>query len=550
MGEPAPNMCLVLAFCLLVRFLVGLHPYSGQNTPPKYGDYEAQRHWMEITLHTPIKEWYTNSSTNDLSHWGLDYPPLTAYQSWVHGKVIAYFDPRALDLVSSRGYESAKSKLLLRWSVVASDILIFFPAVVAFVSVYYRHRSKKERLWAIAMALLQPALLLIDHGHFQYNCISLGFSVMAAALIVCGREVWGSVCFCLALNHKQMSLYFAPAFFGHLLGRCLSRDRPVLEVIKLGLAVVGTFGICWAPFLTSKELSLQVLSRLAPFSRGLYEDHVANFWCTSSLLIKWKTLFVIPALARLCAITTILAVLPSMLQQILFPSKRGLVYAMLNSSLGFFFFSFQVHEKSILLPLLPASLLALEHPAMFRWLAAMAAFSMYPLLRRDGLSLAYFATLTLFLSLSTKPASPPASSASPTSSSSTSSSWNLCSLKSSLRSWKLVFHFLVASATRVEAWLSTLSVCGAILLHLSAAWIPAPQRYPYIHQALMTAYAFLHFVFIALFSNFVQCLEPADDGGGRRECAEKVERVEPRYSQQPGKQQATSRANPHKGKRE
>ena len=36
---------------------------------------------MEITLHTPVREWYRNTTTNDLGYWGLDYPPLTAYQA-------------------------------------------------------------------------------------------------------------------------------------------------------------------------------------------------------------------------------------------------------------------------------------------------------------------------------------------------------------------------------------------------------------------------------------------------------------------------------------
>lgn len=62
-------------------------PPSGQGNPPMYGDYEAQRHWMEITLHTPISEWYVDSAANDLSYWGLDYPPLSAYQSLAYGKV-------------------------------------------------------------------------------------------------------------------------------------------------------------------------------------------------------------------------------------------------------------------------------------------------------------------------------------------------------------------------------------------------------------------------------------------------------------------------------
>ena len=48
-----------------------------------FGDYEAQRHWMEITIHTPPQLWYKY----DLQYWGLDYPPLTAYVSWICGKV-------------------------------------------------------------------------------------------------------------------------------------------------------------------------------------------------------------------------------------------------------------------------------------------------------------------------------------------------------------------------------------------------------------------------------------------------------------------------------
>lgn len=56
----------------------------GEATPPMYGDYEAQRHWMEITTHLPFREWYTY----DLQYWGLDYPPLTAYVSWLCGVML------------------------------------------------------------------------------------------------------------------------------------------------------------------------------------------------------------------------------------------------------------------------------------------------------------------------------------------------------------------------------------------------------------------------------------------------------------------------------
>lgn len=94
----------ILGASTLVKLLTGLGPYSGScswsivkygtgcglniaflvsghATPPIYGDYEAQRHWMEITKHLPIRRWYSY----DLQYWGLDYPPLTAYVSWLCG---------------------------------------------------------------------------------------------------------------------------------------------------------------------------------------------------------------------------------------------------------------------------------------------------------------------------------------------------------------------------------------------------------------------------------------------------------------------------------
>ena len=42
-----------------------------------HGDFEAQRHWMEIAVNLPPSQWYINGTHNDLQYWGLDYPPLT-----------------------------------------------------------------------------------------------------------------------------------------------------------------------------------------------------------------------------------------------------------------------------------------------------------------------------------------------------------------------------------------------------------------------------------------------------------------------------------------
>lgn len=44
-------------------------------------------------------------------------------QSWVHGQVLQHFDPQAVELFQSHGYESASSKKVMRASVLVSDML-------------------------------------------------------------------------------------------------------------------------------------------------------------------------------------------------------------------------------------------------------------------------------------------------------------------------------------------------------------------------------------------------------------------------------------------
>ena len=58
----------------------------------------------------------------------------------------------------------------MRWTVLSSDALVFFPAVFYFVLGYHSGRPSGQKThiaWHIAMILLNPCLMLIDHGHFQ-----------------------------------------------------------------------------------------------------------------------------------------------------------------------------------------------------------------------------------------------------------------------------------------------------------------------------------------------------------------------------------------------
>lgn len=76
---------VIILVAIIFRLLVALHSYSGEGVAPIYGDFEAQRHWMEITINLPLRDWYRNTGANDLKYWGLDYPPLSAYWAYLTG---------------------------------------------------------------------------------------------------------------------------------------------------------------------------------------------------------------------------------------------------------------------------------------------------------------------------------------------------------------------------------------------------------------------------------------------------------------------------------
>ncbi|ORZ03455.1 glycosyl transferase [Syncephalastrum racemosum] len=382
----------VIALCALaVRWMVALAPYSGMATPPMMGDYEAQRHWMEITQHLPTKEWYTY----DLDWWGLDYPPLTAYHSWLCGKIGSWIEPAWFALDTSRAFESGESKFFMRNTVIISEALIYLPAVYYFARITYRSDTTKKYLAVLLMAL-HPALIIIDHGHFQYNNVMLGLSLWTINCLLTDRFIVGSIFFCLALGFKQMALYYSPAVFAFLLSQCFHRQNGLLLFMYLGTTVTLTMAMLLLPWLTSPTDLLQVAHRVFPVARGLYEDKVANVWCALNVVIKLRTFLSLTATVRLSLVTTLVATIPINIHLGCNPTWARFRYALLNTSLAFFLLSFQVHEKSILLPLLPASLMILEETDAVVLFTNTAMFSMYPLLRREDLVIPYVAVTVLW----------------------------------------------------------------------------------------------------------------------------------------------------------
>ncbi|QSS60281.1 glucosyltransferase [Histoplasma capsulatum] len=426
---------LILMVVGLFRWSTGLWGYSGQNTPPMYGDFEAQRHWMEITTHLPLSLWYFY----DLQWWGLDYPPLTAYHSWLLGKFGSIIDPSWFVLDDSRGVEGPLLKVYMRATVVISEYLVYIPAVVIFLRRYSRMQG--THVWASSIALvailMQPATILVDHGHFQYNTVMLGLVVAALESMFASRMLWACLFFVSSLCFKQMALYFAPTIFAFMLGSCFSLRVRIGRLISISLITILTFGLIFAPFIIMPlynkyrgiELSLpsppllqnfpvqldesswifppvlqlaQAIHRIFPFARGLFEDKVANFWCTIHTFYKLNR-FPSALLQRASLGATILMISTPCTLIALYPRPTLLLPALASTAWGFFLCSFQVHEKSILLPLLPMTLLfgserglSKETRAWVGWANMLGAWTLFPLLRRDELRVPYFVLILLW----------------------------------------------------------------------------------------------------------------------------------------------------------
>ena len=496
------HVFLVLSVITL-RLLVALHPHSGQDnyhgSVKAYGgDYEAQRHWLELTLHLPLRQWYTH----DVHYWGLDYPPLTAYVSYACGLLSHWLvGPETVALYSSRfGYLDRPSllyyadsththtnvarpipiqythKAFMRFTVLLLDVSIYFTAVwiLAQRLAITQSTSTSTRLprchdnddddddattlstdrvlvfrFIFITALIQPSLILIDHGHFQYNSVCLGLSLWSFHYMTHRRRdtndtsfyycILASIFFCLALNFKQMTLYYAPAVFSYLLGRCLAngKQHPLFKVFFLRIALLGitvlfTFFVLWYPFVyyrdpqrTSAVQSLLIiLQRLFPFQRGMFEGKVSNIWCslsirpisirsripirfqpwaalglTSSLMIPFCVLLFNLGLSGIDTLDPSSSSITSPTSQdhVSIHHLKTLLWGSTGTALAFFLASFQVHEKSILLVIAPASLLMFEFPTFVSWLSLVAMWSMWHLIRVDRLAIAYGACGILFI---------------------------------------------------------------------------------------------------------------------------------------------------------
>lgn len=237
---------------------------------------------------------------------------------------------------------------------------------------------------AFLLCYLNAGLLIVDHIHFQYNGFLLGILILALSEARNENFIYSAILFSALLNFKHIFLYISPAFFVYFLRAYCTGDDGFRysRFLKLSGVVSTVFGLSFGYFALSKHNFLQVISRLFPFKRGLVHAYwAANFWAVYTFADRVVTILaphigLEPAnankysptrglvkdvdfnfLPNISPRTSLLVTLASIVVPLYLlwksPSYKNFLRSLILCAFSSFIFGWHVHEKAILIILIP-----------------------------------------------------------------------------------------------------------------------------------------------------------------------------------------------------
>ncbi|EDW72183.1 uncharacterized protein Dwil_GK10271 [Drosophila willistoni] len=388
-------------------------------------DFEVHRNWLAITHSLPMNRWYLDTT----SEWTLDYPPFFAYFEWLLSQVAQFVDPAMLR-VQNLNYASQKTVYFQRISVVVMDGVYMLGARSCLNALGVDRHSQQSVAGSLIL-IFNVGLIFVDHIHFQYNGFLFGILLLSLSCLFRQRYLWSAFTFAVLLNFKHIFLYMAPAFAVYFLKyHCLQQQQTMAKLRAFSqLLMVGLL-----PFLLSlgpfwRQIP-QLMSRLFPFKRGLTHAYWApNLWAlynaadkvtgsllgrsaegptTTSGLVQETEYAVLPTITPPVTFAlTLIFMLPILWK--LFQTKSEIqapvvfLRAVVLCACSSFVFGWHVHEKAILMCLIPLCLITIlcEQDAKWGYILAIAGYySLFPLLfevdllvPRYSLYLAYVAMM-------------------------------------------------------------------------------------------------------------------------------------------------------------
>lgn len=333
-------------------------------------DFEVHRHWKALTFNRPLRDWYTDNS----SVWTLDYPPLFAYFELLLASLIAPFYPNLLNL-SNHGYVSYAAVAILRLTVLLADPLLVTASTFLV----------RDQLLPIILILCNPALIIVDNIHFQYNSIPLALLLGTLAALQYERIPFAATLSVLMVHLKHTFAPVALPLICHVLAKLPQLPSGVFVFYRTCFATVMTSVVIWLPFLRVGDVDLlrKIASRLNPIQRGLmHANWGPSFWALYAVLDKLlsrlglairspdmpittgkigaiQPFVVLPnPTPAVCVTLAVLAATPSLARVITRGSFTTLLHSVTSTCLAFALFGWHVHEKALLVPLLTLTAVA------------------------------------------------------------------------------------------------------------------------------------------------------------------------------------------------
>ncbi|CAH8601466.1 glycosyl transferase [Schistosoma haematobium] len=386
-------------------------------------DFEVHRNWIAITCSLPISKWYFDET----SVWTLDYPPLFAFFEWFLSFIAIKIDPE-ICTITSHPYISNGLIIFQRLSVIISELLMFAALVKLLHSVKLSGSGFLKRSYYPLCFLFafNFGLIIVDHIHFQYNGFLFGILILSMAYIIEGNYIIGSFLFTILLNFKHIFMYVAPAYFVHILmNYCLGKrelSNVVNRFIKVGSVVILVMISSFGYFIYMNQLK-QVFSRLFPFNRGLCHAYWApNFWSLYNLVDKILNVLDDHVLQvwpeKISSTATMTGGLVENVEHVILPTIRPSHTALLSllfmlptlcvsirksrffnfttavisrvflksviiTAWSCFMFGWHVHEKAVLMFLLPLNFFTLtsgEHRFLTFYVSTLGYYSLIPLI--------------------------------------------------------------------------------------------------------------------------------------------------------------------------
>ncbi|VDM61799.1 unnamed protein product [Angiostrongylus costaricensis] len=371
----SPCQAVLIVVSILIALKILLIPTYAST------DLEVHRNWLAIVHNLPLSEWYYDST----SEWTLDYPPF-----------FAYFQKALATIAFFSGFQDIL--ILQKGALFNSRVLHFQRLSVIVTDAFY-----------VNSALIYCVLLNFKHIYLYYAPAYVVFFLRCYFFRGTGDSFEFSGFLSLGIFIFSDDNLFQSYFIGVIVRTILA--FLLLTGLKLTASIAAPLILSFGPFLTSGgyQSLVQILSRLFPISRGLTHAYWApNFWAIYNVIdlflyrvlsIWWPDLFsaptycsgivqvynhsVLPSITSLLSLACVCASLTPLFFTLLKRKVPDLCTLLSLSAFSFFWFGYHVHEKALLLIVIPLLCLAFTDPKFMRLavlFSIITATSLFPLL--------------------------------------------------------------------------------------------------------------------------------------------------------------------------